>query len=72
LALKYRNSDHGLWQYVPELLIKAYRNARREAAAETGLELVNFPGVYSYGIERILDAEFLCDTTEDFSKAMSK
>ena len=60
----------GLQPYVPELLIKAYRNARREAAAETDLGLVNFPDVCSYGIEQILNAEFLCDTTEDFEKAM--
>ena len=62
----------GLRQYVPGLLIKAYRNARREAAAETGLKLESFPDVYSYGIEQILNAEFICDTTEDFEKAMSK
>ena len=60
----------GLQPYVPELLIKAYRNARREAAAETGLGLVNFPDACFYEIEQILNAEFLCDTTEDFEKAM--
>lgn len=62
----------GLRQYVPELLIKAYRNARREAAAETGLKLETFPDVYSYGIEQILNAEFVCNTTEDFEKAITK
>ena len=62
----------GLRQYVPELLIKAYRNARREAAAETGLKLETFPDVYSYGIEQILNAEFVCNTTEDFEKAIAK
>jgi hypothetical protein len=61
-----------LSQYVPDLLIKDYRNGRREAAAVTGLGLVNFPDVYSYAIDQILNAEFLCDTTEDFEKAMSK
>ena len=60
----------GLRQYVPDLLNRAYRNARREAAAETGLGLVNFPDACFYEIEQILNAEFLCDTTEDFEKAM--
>lgn len=61
----------GLRQYVPDLLNKAYRNARREAAAETGLGLANFPDVCLYKIEQILNSEFICDTTKDFEKAIS-
>lgn len=60
-----------LRQYVPDLLNKAYRNARREAAVETGLTLVKFPDICLYEIEQILNAEFICDTTKDFEKAIS-
>lgn len=60
----------GLQQYIPDILAKAYRNARREASAETGLALTIFEEVCPYGISQILNTEFVCDTTEDFEKAM--
>jgi hypothetical protein len=62
----------GLRQYIPNILAKAYRNARREASAETGLGLTVFEEVCPYGINQILNTEFVCDTTEDFEKAMIK
>lgn len=62
----------GLRQYIPNILAKAYRNARREASAETGLGLIIFEEVCPYGINQILNTEFVCDTTEDFEKAMKR
>jgi hypothetical protein len=60
----------GLRQYIPYLLGKAYRNARREAAAETGLALKTFPEDCPYNLVQILAPSFLCDTTDDFKNAM--
>jgi len=57
-------------QYIPDILPKAYRNARREASAETGLLLATFPETCSYNIEEILNPEFLCKTTDDFDRAI--
>jgi Domain of unknown function DUF29 len=62
----------GLKQYLPELLKKSYRNARREAAAETGLVLSNFPDQCPYSLPQILDPGFLCNTTSDFKYAMDQ
>lgn len=59
-----------LKQYIPDILPKAYRNARREASAETGLKLGSFPETYSSNIEEILNPEFLCNTTDDFERAV--
>jgi hypothetical protein len=59
-----------LKQYIPDILPKAYRNARREASAETGLKLGSFPETYSSNIEDILNPEFLCNTTDDFERAV--
>ncbi|MEB3189901.1 MAG: DUF29 domain-containing protein [Snowella sp.] len=59
----------GLRQYVPHLLEKAYRNARREAAAETGLALKVFPEDCPYNLVQILEPSFLCDTTDDFQNS---
>jgi hypothetical protein len=61
-----------LQQYIPDILPKAYRNARREASAETGLVLATFLEACPYSIEEILNPEFLCNTTDDFEKAMNK
>jgi hypothetical protein len=60
----------GLKQYLAELLGRAYRNARREAGAETGLVLSTFPKECPYRLSEILDPGFLCDTTDDFNHAM--
>ncbi|MBG0742413.1 MAG: hypothetical protein RLZZ29_1672 [Cyanobacteriota bacterium] len=60
----------GLGKYIPDLLSKAYRNARRVAAAETGMELAIFPDVCCYKIEQILNPQFICNTTKDFQKAI--
>ncbi|MBE9194453.1 DUF29 domain-containing protein [Synechocystis sp. LEGE 06083] len=60
----------GLKQYIPGLLGKAYRNARRDAAAETGLALKTFPDGCPYSLVQVLDPGFLCDTTDDFTNAM--
>ncbi|MBW4643790.1 MAG: DUF29 domain-containing protein [Goleter apudmare HA4340-LM2] len=61
-----------LHQYIPEILPKAYRNARREASAETGIRLATFLDTCPYTIEEILHPEFLCNTTDDFEKAISE
>ncbi|MBE9049459.1 DUF29 domain-containing protein [Nostocales cyanobacterium LEGE 11386] len=61
-----------LQQYIPDTLPKAYRNARREASAETGLSLASFFETCPYSIAEILNPEFLCNTTDDFEKAMKK
>jgi Domain of unknown function DUF29 len=42
-------------------LDKCYADARREAADETGLSIAVFPNSCSYGIEDILNHEFLPD-----------
>ncbi|MFN5515361.1 MAG: DUF29 domain-containing protein [Cyanobacteriota bacterium] len=62
----------GLRQFVPGLLVRAYRNARREAAAETGLRAETFPEDCSYVIEQVLNAEFICDTSADFEWTVRK
>ncbi|WP_414550942.1 DUF29 domain-containing protein [Anabaena sp. CCY 0017] len=59
-----------LQQYIPAILPKAYRNARREVSAETGLGLATFLDICPYSIEEILNPAFLCNTTDDFAKAM--
>jgi hypothetical protein len=61
-----------LQQYIPDILPKAYRNARREAAAETGLNLACFLATCPYSFTEILNPEFLCNTTDDFVKAIEK
>jgi hypothetical protein len=66
------NDKSSLRQYIPEMLAKAYRNARREASAETGLILAIFPETCPYSLEEILNPEFLCNTTDDFEKAMER
>ncbi|MHC5776770.1 DUF29 family protein [Nostoc sp.] len=40
-----------LRQYLPDILTKAYRNARRKASAETGITLANFDENCPYKIE---------------------
>jgi hypothetical protein len=60
-----------LSQYTPELLGKAYRNARRAAAAETGLSLNTFPPSCPYPLDQLLDPEFICNTTADFETALA-
>jgi hypothetical protein len=64
------NEKPSLKQYIPDILPKAYRNARREASAETGLLLATFPATNPYNIEEILNPEFLCNTTDDFERAI--
>ncbi|MDM3850719.1 MAG: DUF29 family protein, partial [Aphanizomenon gracile PMC627.10] len=54
---------------IPDILPKSYRNARREASAETGLLLSTFSEICPYDIQEILNPEFLCNTTDDFEKA---
>ncbi|MGL5033540.1 MAG: DUF29 domain-containing protein [Microcystaceae cyanobacterium] len=62
----------GLRQYIPTILAKAYRNARREASSETGLGLSSFEDSCPYDIDQVLSNKFVCDTTKDFEKAMEK
>ena len=64
------NEKPSLKQYIPDISHKAYRNARREASAETGLVLSTFSEICPYDIQEILNPEFLCNTTDDFEKAM--
>ncbi|MTJ07931.1 DUF29 domain-containing protein [Anabaena sp. UHCC 0204] len=64
------NEKPSLKQYIPDILPKAYRNSRREASAETNFNLSTFPETCAYNIEEILNPEFLCNTTEDFERAM--
>ncbi|MEA5516176.1 DUF29 domain-containing protein [Nodularia sp. UHCC 0506] len=59
-----------LQEYIPDILPKAYRNARREASKETGLGLSNFLDTCTYSITEILNPEFLCNNTDDFAKAI--
>jgi hypothetical protein len=66
------NENPGLRRFVPALLVKAYRNARREAAAETGLGIKIFPDDCAYGIEQVLDTMFICDTTVDFEWTINR
>jgi hypothetical protein len=60
-----------LSQCTPDLLAKAYRNARRAAAAETGLSLNTFPPSCPYLLDQLLDPEFICNTTADFETALA-
>ncbi|MEI6442047.1 MAG: DUF29 domain-containing protein [Nostocales cyanobacterium ELA583] len=39
------DENPSLKQYIPDILPKAYRNARRESSAETGLTLATFPEI---------------------------
>ena len=64
------SENPGLQRFVPDLMTKAYRNARRQAAAETGLGINTFPEDCAYGVEQVLDEMFLCDTTADFEWAI--
>ena len=48
----------GLKPVQPELLAKAYRRARRETAAETGLPLATFPEAGPFTLEQALDDDF--------------
>ena len=66
------NENPGLRQVIPDLLAKAYRNARREAAAETGLGIKTFPEDCDYELTQVLDAMFICDTTADFEWAINR
>lgn len=66
------NEKASLRQYIPDTLVQAYRNARREASAETGLALSIFPETCPYSIDEILNPQFLCNTTDDFEKAMER
>ena len=66
------NENPGLRQVIPGLLAKAYRNARREAAAETGLGIKTFPEDCDYELGQILDTMFICDTTADFEWAVNR
>ena len=61
-----------LRQYLPDILTKSYRNARREASAETGIPLSNFGETCPYNIEEILNHQFLCNTTDDFERAIDR
>ena len=61
-----------LYQYLPDILTKSYRNARREASAETGITLTNFDETCPYNIEEILNHQFLCNTTDDFERAIAQ
>ena len=64
------SENPGLQRFLPDLMTKAYRNARRQAAAETELGIKTFPEDCAYGIEQVLDEMFLCDTTADFEWAI--
>jgi hypothetical protein len=64
------NEKPSLKQYVPDILPKSYRNARREVSAETGLVLSTFSEICPYDIQEILNPEFLCNTTDDFERAI--
>ena len=64
------NEKPSLKQYIPDILPKAYRNARREASAETGLVLSTFSEICPYDVQEILNPEFLCNTTDDFERAI--
>jgi len=44
---------------LPQALASAYRKARREAVAETGLAAVTFPEVCPWTVEQVLDEGFL-------------
>jgi Domain of unknown function DUF29 len=47
--------------YPDAVLGRCYRDAREQAAAETGWPQVRFPEVCPYAIEQVLDPEFLPD-----------
>jgi hypothetical protein len=66
------NENPGLCPVITGLLAKAYRNARREAAAETGLGIKTFPEDCDYELAQVLDARFICDTTADFEWAINR
>ena len=55
------NEKPSLKQYIPDILPKAYRNARREASAETGLVLSTFSEICPYDIQEILNPEYIKD-----------
>ncbi|MEH2319928.1 DUF29 domain-containing protein [Nostoc sp.] len=66
------DENPSLRQYLPDILTKAYRNARREASAETGITLANFGENCPYKIEEILNHQFLCNTTDYFERAIDQ
>jgi hypothetical protein len=58
LALLLEDSP-SLAQRLPEFLERAYRNATRTALEETGFLKSPFPDSCAYGIEQVLDEDFL-------------
>jgi hypothetical protein len=66
------SENPGLQRFVPDLMTKAYRNAQRQAAAETGLGIKTFPEDFPYEVDQVLDSTFVCDTTMDFEWAISQ
>ena len=61
-----------LRQFIPDILPKAYRNARREASVETGIGLSNFTQTCPYNLDEVLNHHFLCNTSGDFEQVMEK
>ena len=45
--------------YLPEVFINCYQNARKQAAIETGLSLATFPVESPFTIDECLDEDFL-------------
>lgn len=52
------DDNPSLKSQIPETITRAYRKARMEAAAETGLPEATFPAAVPWPFERIMDAEF--------------
>jgi len=52
------DDNPSLKSQIPDTTTRAYRKARMEAAAETGLPEATFPTVCPWPFEQIMDAEF--------------
>jgi hypothetical protein len=48
-----------LGRQLPEMLRRAYGEARSKAAEQTRLDVAQFPNTCPYGLEQMLDVEFL-------------
>lgn len=56
--IDHLDDNPSLRPLLPATLANAYRDARLEAAAETGLAIATFPDNCPWSVEKTLDAEF--------------
>jgi hypothetical protein len=56
---EYLTESPSLNNYLPEVFINCYENARKQAAIETGLSVATFPVESPFTIDECLDKDFL-------------